>query len=175
MVMLNMYEEEKEVTIYVITDNCIQERSQDEVTNEIQGENGSDSDCQSENSYHTRHSTDDECDKQNYEPESHSYNMNSPAMELHKKFPNVIEFRRALNHYVVINEFEYKIEKSDLERLTACCEDKKCEWKIHASTTEDKITFQVKKFVETHSCTRSNKCGNKRATQGWIANVIVDF
>ncbi|GJZ46403.1 transposase, MuDR, MULE transposase domain protein, partial [Tanacetum coccineum] len=91
-----------------------------------------------------------------------------------KKFPNVIEFRRALNHYAVINEFEYKIDKSDLERLTACCEDKKCEWRIHASTTEDKITFQVKKFVETHSCTRSNKCGNKRATQGWIANVIAD-
>ena len=67
---------------------------------------------------------------------------------------------------------------------------------IHASRTEDKITFQVsicfdmlvlstefqlysiivkvKKFLKTHSCTRTNKCGNKRATQGWIANVIAD-
>lgn len=31
-----------------------------------------------------------------------------------------------------------------------------------------------KKFVDTHSCTRSNKCGNKHATQGWIADVGTD-
>ena len=31
--------------------------------------------------------------------------------------------------------------------------------------------FQI---VETLSCTRSNKCGNKAATQGWIADVVVD-
>nr|GFC36144.1 transposase, MuDR [Tanacetum cinerariifolium] len=36
------------------------------------------------------------------------------------------------------------------------------------------LMMNVKKFVKTHSCTRSNKYGNKRATQGWIANVIVD-
>ncbi|PWA36330.1 transposase, MuDR, MULE transposase domain protein [Artemisia annua] len=130
MVMLNMYEEEKEVTIYVTTYNCVLESSQDEVTNEPQGENGSDSDCPSENSYHNRHSSDDECDN---EPESHSYIKSSSTMELHKTFTNVIQFRRALNHYAL-----------------------------------------VKKFIKTHSCTRTNKCGNKRATQGWIANVIAD-
>lgn len=31
--------------------------------------------------------------------------------------------------------------------------------------------FQV---VDTLSCTRSKKCGNKAATQGWIADVVVD-
>ena len=29
-------------------------------------------------------------------------------------------------------------------------------------------------MVEVHTCTRSNKGGNKRATQGWIANVVTD-
>ena len=34
--------------------------------------------------------------------------------------------------------------------------------------------LQVKKFVEIHSCTRSNKSGNKHATQGWIVDVVTD-
>ena len=29
-------------------------------------------------------------------------------------------------------------------------------------------------MVESHTCTRSNNGGNKRATQGWIANVITN-
>ncbi|CAI9287559.1 unnamed protein product [Lactuca saligna] len=49
-------------------------------------------------------------------------------------------------------------------RLTACCGDKECKWRIHASLTQDGVTFEVKKFVEIHSCTRSNKSGNKHAT-----------
>ncbi|GJU35656.1 uncharacterized protein Tco_1184010 [Tanacetum coccineum] len=121
----------------------------------------------------TLHSSDDEHEFK-YEFEVHSDMKNSPTIKVHQKFSDVIAFRRALNHYAIINEFEYTIEKSDLTRLTACCEDTKCEWRIHASTMDDNITFQVKKLVETHSCTRTNKCGNKRATQGWIANVIRD-
>ncbi|KAI3740672.1 hypothetical protein L2E82_31142 [Cichorium intybus] len=39
---------------------------------------------------------------------------------------------------------------------------------------QDGITFEVKKMVETHTCTRSNKGGNKCATQGWIANLVTD-
>ncbi|GKA03523.1 putative transposase, MuDR, plant, MULE transposase domain protein [Tanacetum coccineum] len=36
------------------------------------------------------------------------------------------------------------------------------------------MTVQVKEPVEKHSCIRSNKGGNKCATQGWIANVLSD-
>ncbi|PWA61821.1 transposase, MuDR [Artemisia annua] len=159
--------------IFRLARNLSKMRCHDEVTNEPDGENGSDSDCPNENSYHNLHSSDDECDMKNSEFEVHSDMKNSPTMKVHKRFPNVIIFRRALNHYALINEFGYKIEKSDLKRLTTCCETN-CKWRIHASTMDDDITFQVKKFVETHSCTRSKKCGNKRATQGWIANVVSD-
>lgn len=34
--------------------------------------------------------------------------------------------------------------------------------------------MQVKKLEEGHTCTRSNMGGNKRVTQGWIANIITD-
>nr|KAJ0186625.1 hypothetical protein LSAT_V11C900501830 [Lactuca sativa] len=43
-----------------------------------------------------------------------------------------------------------------------------------ARRRRDRTAPHVKKMVEVHSCTRSNKGGNKRATQGWIANVVTD-
>lgn len=32
----------------------------------------------------------------------------------------------------------------------------------------------MKRIVEGHTCTRSNKGGNKRATQGWVAKIVTD-
>ncbi|CAH1454477.1 unnamed protein product [Lactuca virosa] len=171
MVMLNMYEEEKEVTIYVTNEKITQQRDkpssvQDQSIDELDDENDSDSNCPSEESYHSRYSSDNEYELLNSNFKIDAYSSKSQVMKVHSKFPNVIAFIRALNHCAITNEFQYVIKKSDLTRLTTCCEDKKCEWRIHASRTQDEATFEVKKFVETHSCTRSNKCGNKHATQG---------
>ncbi|KAI3519078.1 hypothetical protein L1887_08086 [Cichorium endivia] len=179
MVMLSMYNDEKEVTIYATTEKITQQRNtpfsgQIEVIDEYEDENGSDSNCPSEESYHSRHSSDNEEEVLNYDCETYASSKKNSIMKLNSKFANVIAFRRALNHYALTNEFEYDTEKSDLTRLTACCQDKKCEWRIHASLMQDGITFEVKKFVDTHSCTQSNKCGNKHATQGWIAEVVSD-
>ncbi|KAJ9556985.1 hypothetical protein OSB04_011599 [Centaurea solstitialis] len=143
MVMLNMYKEEKEVTIYVTTDKLIRQSGQGELIDESDDENDSDSDCPSEESYHSRHSTDDEIEFLNDDCGTYKYSKKSPTMKVNSKFPDVISFRRALNHYAVTNEFEYVTEKSDLTRLTACCEDKKCGWRIHASLTQDGVTFEV--------------------------------
>ncbi|KAL4572798.1 hypothetical protein LXL04_019583 [Taraxacum kok-saghyz] len=99
-------------------------------------------------------------------------------MHLHRhmviQFENSVEFKRALNHHAIINEFDYLIQKSDQSRFSARCEKLDCEWRIYASIMQDGISFEVRKIGERHTCTRSNKGGNKRATQGWIANIIVD-
>ncbi|XP_052626966.1 uncharacterized protein LOC128133533 [Lactuca sativa] len=177
MVMLSMYNEEKEVTIHATTEKLRykvkQFSSQDHVIDEPDDENETDSICPSQESYHSPHNSDNETELLDY-GETYAYSKSNPFMKVNSRFPGVIAFRRALNHYALINEFEYNIEKSDLTRLTACCGDKECKWRIHASVTQDGVTFEVKKFVETHSCTRSNKCGNKHATQGWIADVVTD-
>ena len=83
----------------------------------------------------SRHSMDDESKFMNDECETYGYSKKGPPMKVNSKFPNVVSFRRSLNHYALTNEFEYIIEKSDHTRLTPCCEDKKCEWRIHASFT----------------------------------------
>ncbi|GJU96686.1 transposase, MuDR, MULE transposase domain protein [Tanacetum coccineum] len=98
----------------------------------------------------------------------------NPTIQVNSKFPNVTELRKALNHHALINEFEYFIEKSEPTRFTARCAKLECEWKLHACVTQDKVAFKVKNLVETYSCIRSNKGGNKSTTQGCIANVVSD-
>ncbi|CAH1421024.1 unnamed protein product [Lactuca virosa] len=123
MVMLNMYNDEKEVTIYATTEklryNPKPLSCQDKVIDESDDENETDSVCPSQESYHSLHSSDNEYELLNYS-ETYAYSTMNPFMKVNSKFPS------------------------------------------------------VKKFIETHSCTRSNKSGNKHATQGWIADVVTD-
>ncbi|KAL4587087.1 hypothetical protein LXL04_011737 [Taraxacum kok-saghyz] len=177
MAMLIMYEEEKEVTIYVTTVNnhgstnlCPSNHLCDNID-----EPHDESDyCPSEESYYSHLSSDNEDGPMNDDGESYSFTKNSLSMKEGTKFDNAVEFKRALNHYAITNEFDYFILKSDQTRFRARCENLDCGWRIYASIMQDGITFEVRKIVEGHTCTRSNKGGNKRATQGWIANIIVD-
>nr|GEX24730.1 transposase, MuDR, MULE transposase domain protein [Tanacetum cinerariifolium] len=121
-VMLNMYEKENEVTIYVTTNKEI-------VTSERQKRSK-------------------------------------------LRFSNAIDFKKSLNHYALMNEFEYFIEKSKPNRFTTRCAQLTCRWRIHAAILQDGVTFKVKKLSESHSYIRSNKGCNKCANQGWIASVI---
>ncbi|PWA74873.1 transposase, MuDR [Artemisia annua] len=97
-------------------------------------------------------------------------------ISLHKHIRVYFRFQplKALNHYALTNEFEYFIEKSEPTRFTARCAQLTCGWRIHAARLQDGVTFKVKKFSDSHTCIRSNKGGNKCATQGWIASVIKD-
>ncbi|GJX46147.1 transposase, MuDR, MULE transposase domain protein [Tanacetum coccineum] len=158
------------------------QHNKDKLTEEPHGDGDSDY-RPSDEIYHSHISSDDD-DDDDYEQltlncngETSLHNNKSPMMKINMRFPNVTDFRRALDHYAVTNEFDFFIEKSDLTRFTARCKNCKeegCQWRIHASFLKDKVTFTVKKLIETHNCTRSNKGGNRRATQGWIADIVKD-
>ncbi|GKD02562.1 transposase, MuDR, MULE transposase domain protein [Tanacetum coccineum] len=187
MAMFSMYEKEKEITIFVTTDkdvgkNTTQQSGKDKLTEEPHGDGDSDY-CMSDESYYSHISSDDDGDDDheqltlNCDGETSLHYNKSQVMKVNMRFPNATDFRRALDHYAVTNEFDFFIEKSDLTRFTArCkkCKEEGCQWRIHASVLGDKVTFKVKKMIETHTCTRSNKGGNRRATQGWIADIVKD-
>nr|GFB99518.1 transposase, MuDR, MULE transposase domain protein [Tanacetum cinerariifolium] len=75
-----------------------------------------------------------------------------------------------------------------LDDSYSCKDNEESYHRLHNTDNEDEFsyevetysfnkkdpTIQVKNLVETHSCIRSNKSGNKSATQGWIANVVSD-
>ena len=115
---------------------------QHEVFNETHGDDDSDY-CPSEESYHSHYSTDSENELPNYECETCEDSKKNSTIEVNSKFPNVVAFRRDLNHHALMNEFQYFIEKSEPTRFTARCASRECEWRIHASILQDGVTFEV--------------------------------
>lgn len=100
--------------------------------------------CPSEESYHSQLNTDDENEVQNYEGETYSQTTKlSATIKVGSRFPNVVQFRRALNNYAIINEFEYFTEKSEPSRVIARCANLECKWKIYAYVMQDGVTFKV--------------------------------
>ncbi|KAJ9565004.1 hypothetical protein OSB04_000970 [Centaurea solstitialis] len=98
--------------------------------------------CPSEESYHSHLSEDNVDELMNDEDEACSFSKNGLSMKVNLYFENVIEFRKALNHYAITNEFDYFIQKSDPTRFTTRCENINCEFRIHASIMQDRVTFE---------------------------------
>lgn len=101
----------------------------------------------SDEDYYSHYSTDHEVEEQNSESEMMTYQNKSQTIKVNSKFENVIDFRRALAHYAIMNEFAYFIEKSDPARVTASCVDPECKWRIHASVMQDGISFEVSGLI----------------------------
>lgn len=173
--MLQLYEEKKEVVIYATKDDVLplhkddkeggkeKEALEDDNPDNINYEEGSDY-CHVEESYHSHHSDDDEEEELHldlgYEGELYTYDKDNPKMEVGTIYPNVIAFRRALNHYAIIHDFEYNLEKSDMERVIARCTSLECSWRIHASVSKDGVTFEVRTTQSMHTCLGVNKRRN---------------
>jgi hypothetical protein len=186
--MLAMYEEKKEVVVYVTKEQVILKENEDirednivlqslENAQEVVNYEEDSDYCHSEDSYHSRHSDFEDGDGDDndiHEVEFYLYDKDDPKMEIGAIFPHVVAFRRALNHYAIINDFEYNFAKSEPARVTATCANLECSWRIHATVTEDKVTFRVRTMQPKHSCCGINKRGNKHSTQGWIVDHVVN-
>ena len=62
-------------------------------------------------------------------------------MSVGSVYPNMKQFKLALNQHAIKHEFEYLTEKSDPGRVRAYCSKKVqegCRWRLHARTKEDK-------------------------------------
>ncbi|KAL4563100.1 hypothetical protein LXL04_027133 [Taraxacum kok-saghyz] len=88
MVMLSMYKKEKEITIYVTTEKVKYKRNscQDQVTHESDEENETDSNCPSDSSYHSLHTSDNEYEPLNY-GETHAYTAATSIDDNNGMFP----------------------------------------------------------------------------------------
>jgi zinc finger SWIM domain-containing protein 3 len=75
----------------------------------------------------------------------------------------------------VTKDFEYALEKSEPSRVTAKCTKQECIWRIHASVSQDDVTFIVKTMQPTHTCIGVNKRGNKHANEGWVADRVINY
>ncbi|XP_020111463.1 uncharacterized protein LOC109726337 [Ananas comosus] len=103
------------------------------------------------------------------------YDNENPIVDYGVKYPDVNSFRSALHQFAVQNQFQFKIIKSDQSRVTARCTTEGCGWRIHAARIRGEATFQIKTLQSEHTCEVVNRCGNKNATKGWIAERIINW
>ena len=85
-----------------------------------------------------------------YEEKSHhqiiGYDEDDPPMKVGSTYPTMAEFKLALCQHAIKHEFEFRTKYSSKHRFRAYCSRKmedNCPWKIHASTTVDKVTVMV--------------------------------
>nr|CAD1824900.1 unnamed protein product [Ananas comosus var. bracteatus] len=145
------------------------EENRDQATKNIDGADGIDIDDSnvvwSENSFHSRYSSDSEEEVVDY-LDVYKVDKENPVMEVGSMFPNKETLKTALNQYALLHEFDVKVEKSDKKRLTVVCAAQSCKWRLHAS---------VKTMQGEHVCSSINKCGNKMASQAWICDRVVEW
>lgn len=73
--------------------------------------------------------------------------------------------------YAIQQGFDYTFLHNEKARVSALCK-KRFGWKIHAYSLNDKKTFQIKTFFDTHNC--GNHYRNKRATLKWASERYLD-
>nr|XP_027102905.1 uncharacterized protein LOC113724178 [Coffea arabica] len=86
-------------------------------------------------------------------------------------FTNVDAFRAVLKDYVIQKGFPLLRLKNERSRVTAICNAKGCQWRIHASPMADNITFQIKSYQPQHTCVMDKHCAE--ATCDWMAKKLV--
>jgi hypothetical protein len=88
--------------------------------------------------------------EQGYEEINHhpiiDYDEEDPPMKPCSTYPNMAKFKLALCQHAIKRQFEFNTEKSSKHRFRGYCSRKildNCPWKIHASTTADKVIVVV--------------------------------
>ncbi|KAJ4955370.1 hypothetical protein NE237_012153 [Protea cynaroides] len=67
-------------------------------------------------------------------------------MEVGQVFQNITAFRHHLKDFVIQEGTEIIRLKNEKHRVTTICAKDGCPWRVHASTTKDKVSFMVKTF-----------------------------
>ncbi|XP_020110398.1 uncharacterized protein LOC109725568 [Ananas comosus] len=122
----------------------------------------------SDGSLHTKYSSESNNDDVESHGEIYEFDKDNPIMKVGMKYPNKKTLKRSLDHFAVLNGFEFNVEKSDKRRMTVKCANERCGWRLHASVLQDKTTFEVKTLKNEHECPSVNRCGNKMASQFWV-------
>ncbi|KAI9186147.1 hypothetical protein LWI28_014179 [Acer negundo] len=86
-------------------------------------------------------------------------------------FSNAKEVRDVIRRFAIQEGFQFKKLKNDKSRYTVRCLNEDCDWRVHASTMIDRITFIIRSISGSHSlCQRQPM--NREANSKWIAAAL---
>jgi hypothetical protein len=67
----------------------------------------------------------------------YDWDRENPDMLVGTHYPSMDDFRLAVRHHSILNEFELGTEKSNLDRFRGFCKSAGCPWIIRGKTQHD--------------------------------------
>ncbi|KAK2645220.1 hypothetical protein Ddye_020415 [Dipteronia dyeriana] len=77
-----------------------------------------------------------------------------PTSMIYKRqfFPTKKDLKRLVGHFAIRHNFEWKVKKSNKIMLHLVCLMDNCTWKLRAVRRDEATYFQVRSFVNEHTC-----------------------
>ncbi|WVZ07735.1 hypothetical protein V8G54_021081 [Vigna mungo] len=103
---------------------------------------------------------------------SEPVNMKEYKWELGTYFPDKIDFTDAVRTYGIHNGRKLKIFKNDKRRICVkCCGSQgKCPWYAYCAYRSTQSTWQLRKIIDRHTCTREFNIG--LVTSKWLSGKL---
>ncbi|XP_015956201.1 uncharacterized protein LOC107480560 [Arachis duranensis] len=87
------------------------------------------------------------------------------------KFNTKWDFKEAVREFTIQEGRRIRFRKNDNVRMRATCQVKGCPWVVYASRDHEYTCWQIKTFVNDHTCPREDK--NMAANRNWVASKLV--
>ncbi|RYR48890.1 hypothetical protein Ahy_A07g034984 [Arachis hypogaea] len=109
------------------------------------------------------------------EPAFPQHNPNTPygkiTLELNMEFDTMEQFKAAVQKYNIQIGRQVFYLRNEKKRCRVICYDPDCPWLCYCARTNYPASFQIKTFVDEHTCPRSNK--SKSVSCAWVAEELV--
>ncbi|XP_060973008.1 uncharacterized protein LOC115694936 [Cannabis sativa] len=88
------------------------------------------------------------------------------------EFANITQLTTALKEHFIHMCKEYVLINNDSRKFRAKCKANGCPWLVHAHVQEDKRTFKVTSYKETHDC--GIALDNRHINARWLSKYFLD-
>ncbi|RYR73595.1 hypothetical protein Ahy_A02g008019 [Arachis hypogaea] len=96
--------------------------------------------------------------------------VNQVRLEVGMEFETLSHFRKAVRKFNINIGRSIFFARCDSTRSKAICYDEECPWQIYCAKRTFPASFQVKTFVNEHTCSRDNRC--KSADGKWVIDEL---
>ncbi|GJZ54537.1 transposase, MuDR, MULE transposase domain protein [Tanacetum coccineum] len=113
----------------------------------------------------------------NVEPKQNFTKRNDSAklVFLHRWWPTKKKCIESIGKKAILDGYQYKPKKTNAITYNVVCVDPKCQWSINCGACLDGKGFQVKKFNDNHTCSKTIISGHHRnATAKLVGYMIKD-
>ncbi|XP_027171918.1 uncharacterized protein LOC113771542 [Coffea eugenioides] len=111
-------------------------------------------------------------DKKKFRVFNPAIEMDDPKFELELLFKCKTDFINAAKSHGVKYGRKIRFKKNNSNRCKAIYKGKRCMWNIYCSVRSDKMTFQIKSILLTHTCGRTTYHGLASVT--YLANKYLE-